>query len=241
MARSPWRRNDFIYLNKKVDKKNKSDGDLYNVAVPYEYRSSGSVSISQVAVTFWITPANKRTPSAPVLKLWNEDVYYNAVQSTTADRIHMISFNRRANSVVSSLETALGKLRLYDAGSGSDINSNPFDTCFFAFTNDTGISLYRVVFTSSVHNILEFSQDYLNVSTLDPDVDGVPYYKLGSTSPTNFTNLYNAIDAVVPLPADKAVKFIFFSIDNNLTDEEVKKIYQVYWSMNVTSVQSITI
>lgn len=232
----------FIYLpKKKEDKKKKGNEDLYDVAIPYEYRSSGSVSISQVAVTFWITPYNKRTPSAPVLKLWNEDVYYNAVHSSTADRIHMLSFNRRANSAVSSLETALGKLRLYAAGSGNDINSGPFDTCFFAFPNDTGVSLYRVIFTASVHNILNFSYDYLNVSTLDPDVDGVPYYKLDSTSPTNFTNLYNDIDAVEPLPTDKAVKFIFFSIGNNLTDEEVKKIYQVYWSTNVTSVQSITI
>jgi hypothetical protein len=231
----------FIYIPKKKTIVQQGGSVEPKVGVPYEYSASAAVAIGQQAVTFWLTPFTKRTPNVPELTLQDKTIYYNAVYSTSATRISMFVFERRANVTISTLETNLGRVRFYDAGSGTDLTYSQFADVYFTFVSNNVRYLYKVNFTTSPHNIFRFTHNSLNVQTLDADVRSVPYFKLDSASPARFTTLYNSISNRVTLPTTP-VKFICFPVGHNLTDDEVINICEVYWGYVIPGpVQTVTV
>ncbi len=231
----------FDDLFKKYGKKESFTG---NVGIPYIFRQTGAVSIGDLSATFWLTPTLEYTPSSQKLTLLGQDIYWNNVQAASSERISMFSFERRVNTPLSSLVTALDRLRYFAAGSGnSDFDYNPFADCFFIIPNGTqsGHDAYKVEFTASVHNIFEFTLDNVDCTSVDVSLYRVPVYKLLSNSTSNFSDLYSALDSQGLVPADKIVKFMFFHNGSFLSDDEFKNICNTLWGINILSLQTVTV
>lgn len=236
-----WTRRSIEEIFDNLFKKYAKEGGASagDVGIPYEYTSTGSVSIGQQAATFWLTPEIKRTSSAPVLKLDGKTLYYNTIHASSGTRISMFSFDRSANGYVPSLMTALEKLRFYNVNSGGGVLSfYPFTKCYFTVN---GATLYKVNFTSSTHEIFSFVTEMVDVSSVDPSIYFCSVFKPYPTvSVDNFNNLYNALDNQGVLPANATIKFIFFTSNSNFTDDDVKNICETYWT-GITSMQTVTV
>lgn len=215
----------FDDLFKKYGKKESFTG---NVGIPFEYSSTGNVSIGQRAATFWLTPFLNRTPTAPALTLDDQDIYWNEMYSTSSNTVSMLSFERRANGSISSLVTALGKMTLFAAGSGHYLNNIPFTDCYFLVVDDV-LKAYKVNFTATTHEIIKFETVHIDVSQYySPDLYDVNVYRPISVSSTNFNNLYSALNSEGVVPSDKLVRFVFLT-NNNFTDAEVINLISTYY------------
>lgn len=216
----------FIYLPPK--KKKKEDKSAGNVGIPFEYTPTWNVTINQKIASFWLTPFLNRTPTAPVLTLDGQDMYWNTMYSTSSNVVSMFSFERWANSTIPSLVNALGKMTIYSAGTGSMLNNIPFTDCYFLVVDD-GLKAYKVNFTATIHEIFKFEDIRIDVSQYAaPDIYHLDLYRMMSGSSTNFNNLYSALDSQGVVPIDKLVRFVFLT-HNDFTDAEVKNILSTYY------------
>ena len=82
-----WTRRSIEEIFDNLFKKYAKEGGAStgDVGIPCEYTSTGSVSIGQQAVTFWLTPEIKRTSSAPPKEHHELWLQTNGANGTTTD------------------------------------------------------------------------------------------------------------------------------------------------------------
>lgn len=237
MAKSTWRRNDFICYNKKVKKVQDKKGEYTFGGYVEEHAVLQSASqVYASAITFWTTPQDRRTPQVPPLYLYDpvtleeQEINYSSQNVNSSHRLYMMIIRPTTNP--DNLEKRIWV-------DSHHWWSNTLLTTIFVYVHNTTLNEYHLYKVSSTDMTNTYGMTPHSQSFQIQDMSSAHVYGVYADA-TRFRNLLNN-STIQGVLAGSGIYNNFLYFQEDVSDANILNLCKIYEMDGVTQVEPLTI